>query len=126
MPVKAENLERYPVDWRAISRRIRFERANGRCECRGECSAPQPHRLADARCANVHGGRSVFNGVLVVLTTAHLNHIPEDVREENLLALCAQCHLAYDRDLHLANRAATMTARREQRAAQRASRRRAA
>lgn len=31
-----------------------------------------------------------------VLTVAHLNHRPEDVRRENLKALCSVCHLEYD------------------------------
>ena len=27
----------YPKDWDEFSRRIRFERAEGRCECLGDC-----------------------------------------------------------------------------------------
>ena len=32
MPIRPENKARYPKDWPAISRRIRFERANNQCE----------------------------------------------------------------------------------------------
>ena len=38
--------------------------------------------------------------VKIVLTTAHLNHDPEDNRDENLKALCQWCHLNYDRTHH--------------------------
>jgi len=36
----------------------------------------------------------------VVLTVAHLNHTPEDCRDENLKAMCQGCHLHYDREHH--------------------------
>lgn len=35
-PVRPENRARYPRDWHAIRERI-MERAQNRCECRGEC-----------------------------------------------------------------------------------------
>jgi hypothetical protein len=37
-----------------------------------------------------------MTGSLVVLTVAHLNHMPEDCSDENLLAMCQRCHNAYD------------------------------
>ena len=37
MPIKPENRSRYPEDWAEISKRIRFDRAQGCCECKGEC-----------------------------------------------------------------------------------------
>ncbi len=37
MPIRPENRDRYPKDWKAISERIRFGRARGRCECSGQC-----------------------------------------------------------------------------------------
>jgi hypothetical protein len=30
------------------------------------------------------------------LTVAHLNHTPEDCRDENLKAMCPRCHNRYD------------------------------
>lgn len=36
MPIRPENMARYPANWREISARIR-ERAGNRCECEGEC-----------------------------------------------------------------------------------------
>jgi hypothetical protein len=39
----------------------------------------------------------------VVLTVAHLNHTPEDCRDENLKAMCQRCHLRYDLKHHQQN-----------------------
>ncbi|MER7652534.1 MULTISPECIES: hypothetical protein [Streptomyces] len=47
----------------------------------------------------------------MVLTTAHLNHQPEDVREENLLAACQRCHLRIDHGHHRITRSITLAAR---------------
>ena len=83
MPIRPENKSRYPSDWAAISNRIRFERAGGRCEFPG-CAAAhgQPHPLTEA---------------VVVLTVAHLDHTPEHGVDDNLLAGCQRCHNRYDR-----------------------------
>lgn len=43
--------------------------------------------------------------VKIVLTVAHLNHDPSDMREDNLAALCQWCHLHYDQQHHAATRA---------------------
>ena len=37
MPIRPENRARYPKDWKAISKRIPFARAGGRCDCTGKC-----------------------------------------------------------------------------------------
>lgn len=44
----------------------------------------------------------------MVLTTAHLNHRPEDCAPENLRGMCQGCHLWYDRDHHAETRASRM------------------
>jgi hypothetical protein len=81
MPIKPENKARYPRDWKAISKRIRFERAGNRCEwCGAENHQPHP-----------------VTGSKVVLTVAHLDHDLVDHSDENLAALCQRCHLTYDR-----------------------------
>lgn len=41
--------------------------------------------------------------VRIVLTIAHLNHDPQDNRDENLQALCQWCHLHHDVRFHHAN-----------------------
>ena len=43
-------------------------------------------------------------GSRVVLTIAHLDHIPEHCGDENLRAWCQRCHLTYDRDHHAQSR----------------------
>lgn len=103
MPIRPENRDRYPADWPEISRKIRFVRAEGRCECVGECG----RGTHDGRCPNVHGGRAYGTGSTVVLTTAHLDHIPEHCDPANLRAMCQGCHLHYDRDHHAQTAART-------------------
>jgi hypothetical protein len=115
MPIRPENRNRYPADWRAISNRIRFVRAAGRCECRGQCGRPSGHLDRDDRCRNVHGAPAYGTGSVVVLTTAHLNHTPEDCHDKNLAAMCQGCHLHYDRAHHAETRAAQRQARLEER-----------
>lgn len=106
MPIRPENKSRYPEDWREISQYIRFDRANGQCECLGECG----RGTHEGRCPNTHGNPAYGTGSKVVLTTAHLNHTPEDCREENLRAMCQGCHLHYDRDHHAETRRKTAAA----------------
>lgn len=111
MPVRPENVSRYPSDWPEISDRIRFGRARGRCECRGECGRQPEHLATDDRCYNRHDEPAYGTGSLVVLTTAHLDHVPEHCDDDNLRAMCQGCHLWYDQDHHAETRRAT--ARRE-------------
>jgi hypothetical protein len=101
MPIARENRARYPKNWKAISTRIRFERADGRCECEGECGR---HERGE-RCAARHGRRHPVTHSIVVLTVAHLDHTPENSDDENLRAMCQRCHLAYDADHHAENAA---------------------
>lgn len=106
MPIRPENRDRYPTNWREISDRIKFERAGGRCECRGECGRPYDHLDRDERCRNRHGEPAYGTGSTVVLTTAHLDHTPENCDAGNLRAMCQGCHLHYDRAHHAETRAA--------------------
>ena len=92
MPIRPENRARYPSDWKLRSRFVRFVRARGRCEW----------------CGAEHGKPHPVTGSTVVLTTAHLNHTPEDCRPENLKHWCQRCHLRYDREHRRKNAAATI------------------
>jgi len=120
MPIRPENKNRYPKDWKAISLRIR-ERAGQKCE---NCSTPNGElirrgisddglhvwRLAsdtpymDGYCADTGavvpgtGEDAVCWGraVKVVLTVAHLDHMPENCADDNLKAWCQRCHNIYD------------------------------
>lgn len=106
MPIRPENRARYPRNWRQISDRIRFGRANFRCECRGECG----RRTHEGRCPNRHGQPAYGTGSKVVLTVAHLDHTPENCHGDNLRAMCQGCHLHYDRDHHAQTARRTRTA----------------
>jgi 5-methylcytosine-specific restriction endonuclease McrA len=95
MPIRPENRARYPKDWKAISLRIRLVRANGRCECSGECGLDHSANY-QGRCGACHQARHPSTGSLVVLTVAHLDHTPENCADDNLKAMCQQCHNRYD------------------------------
>ena len=88
MPVRPELKELYPPEWPAISRRIRFERADGKCE------------WCDAQDRWIHPE----TGSVVVLTVAHLDHDPTNNEESNLAALCQKCHNTYDAPKRAQNR----------------------
>ncbi|MFG3276202.1 hypothetical protein [Streptomyces luteogriseus] len=106
MPIRPENRNRYPADWKQISLRIRTERAVGRCECHGECG----RGTHTGRCPNLNGQPAYGTGSKVVLTVAHLDHTPENCDPANLRAMCNGCHLHYDRDHHRKTAAATRRA----------------
>jgi hypothetical protein len=101
VPILEENRGRYPASWPQISKRIRNDRAEGRCECEGECGTG--HR---ARCPARQGQPHPITTARVQLTVAHLDHQPENCSDENLRAMCQRCHLSYDADHHAATRAA--------------------
>jgi len=94
MPIRPENAGRYPKDWKRISAAIR-ERSGGRCECEGECGLHRTHP-GPRRCTERHGEPATWANGRVVLTTAHLDHRPENCTDENLRAMCQRCHLRYD------------------------------
>lgn len=134
MPV---DYSRYPDDWTAISRRIRFERAGNKCEWCGVENGvfgardrtgqwwdeDAIHRL------NAGQGDDLFGDfpkiIRIVLTVAHLGaarpdgtpgdkHDKMDCRDENLAALCQRCHLNYDRDEHAENARRTRAKKRRE------------
>lgn len=81
MPIRPENRNRYPADWKLRSRFLRVYRSRGRCEwCGAENGAPHP-----------------ATGSVVVLTTAHVfDKRPEACSLLNLAALCQRCHNRHD------------------------------
>ena len=77
MPMKRDL---YPDNWDEIATRIK-ESADWKCEkCGMQCRRPGEE----------------FDTHKRTLTCAHLNHTESDCRDENLVALCAGCHLRYD------------------------------
>lgn len=123
MPIKPENLKRYPKDWKAISAAAR-ERAGHRCQWKG-CGVANhaigfwemdggPHFVqlcmrADlvsfdegAKDALLDQDRADGHKVIeIVLTVAHLDHTPENCKPANLQVWCQRHHLAYDRRQHV-------------------------
>lgn len=120
MPIRPTERDRYPKEWPAVSARIR-KLSGGQCECEGECGLHQDavdewtgeYRAGPWRCRERHGEAAQWARGLVVLTVAHLNHQPEDCRDENLKAMCQRCHNRYDQKHRQQN------ARRTRRAAKR-------
>lgn len=89
MPIKPANRARYPQDWKAIVTRVRG-RSGDRCE--GSPAYPD--------CRAVNGEPHPVTGSRVVLTTAHLDHTPENCELDNLRHWCQRCHLTYDAKHH--------------------------
>lgn len=104
MPVKPENRHRYPADWpeKVEACRQRTIAANGRDCCEGSPAYP------DCRAEN--GQPHPRTGSKVVLTTAHLDHVPENADPANLRRWCQLCHLTYDARHHAQTAYATRRA----------------
>lgn len=121
MPIRRELRWFYPIDWPLISRRVRFERARGRCEGCGRPHASVLIQLPDGRwwdegggCWRDDAGRAAawpdivdFSASVtrrIYLGAAHLDHDPQNSRPRNLRAFCQRCHLRHDRAEHLRRR----------------------
>ena len=110
MPVKKENLSKYPKDWKAIRAEV-LERAGHKCE---QCGVPN-HWYRNRKTGEVTSNAMQceawsYDGdqtTYIVLTVAHLNHDPTDCGEPgnrpNLKALCQRDHLAWDQEHHQRN-----------------------
>ena len=103
MPI---DYSRYPKSWHAFSRRIRFERAQNKCEWCGAVNH-EPHPVTGSK---------------VVLTVAHLDGKGgvckceqrtgrKCARAAHVKALCQRCHLTYDAERHKFNARRTRAAR---------------
>lgn len=121
MPIRRELRWFYPIDWPLISRRVRFERARGRCEACDRPHAALLTQLPDGRWWDETTGRwrddagrpAAWPDIVeftaaatrrFFLGTAHLDHDPQNSNLRNLRALCQRCHLRHDRDEHLRRR----------------------
>jgi len=117
MPIKPENKDKYPDNWKAISYDIRVNRAKNRCEVCGIKNYLIIRRLAgdkyrepsqeewDMIHARIRYSHSTFSESLkyhgfirVVLTVAHLDHNPRNCEYSNLKAMCQKCHNNYDKE----------------------------
>ncbi len=94
MPIKPENKERYPKDWKSVViPRIRDRSGNA---CEGSPFFPD--------CRALNGEPHPVTGSVVVLTVAHLDHMPENCDDDNLMLWCQRCHLNYDTEHHAQTR----------------------
>ncbi|SDK35670.1 hypothetical protein SAMN05421823_102543 [Catalinimonas alkaloidigena] len=104
----------YPESWEAISARIRFGRAGGRCE---QCGIPHGtfgyrdqqghfHSLVQVFAAMLQG-INPFEGDLagvepgkptqIFLQCAHKDGNKSNCTDENLISVCPKCHFDMDR-----------------------------
>jgi hypothetical protein len=100
VPTKAK----YPANWLEVSKWVRYERAEGRCECMGECGL----HTTTGRCVEINHEKAKFAKGIVILTAAHTCDCdPLCSNPEHLKAMCNRCHLRLDVDLHVKNAKAT-------------------
>ncbi len=121
MPIRAELRSLYPPDWPELSRRVRFERAAGRCQDCGRPHLQWLRCLSDGRWFDEAGrtwrdrrGRparwpdlieiSRQRVTRVVLAAAHLDGNPANNRLRNLRSLCQRCHVLHDIGHHTRQR----------------------
>ena len=121
MPIRREFRLLSPPNWAALSQRVRFERAGGRCQGCGRSHLTLVRCLPDGRwfdeaARNWRDRRGrparwpdlidVSHARLtrVVLAAAHLDSNPANNRLANLKSLCQRCHMLHDRPFHLAQR----------------------
>lgn len=135
MPIRREDRNFYPIDWRELSLAIRFGRAKGRCERCGRPHGETVHHLGDGRWfdaaverwrdgrgrlirkASLPDPRSASSELpvtttLVRIACAHLDQDTANNDDSNLAALCQRCHLDHDRSWNMEKRRLTVLLRR--------------
>lgn len=80
--------KRYPANWKEIALEVKAS-AGWRCAgCGKKCREPGEKLDTHQRTLTVH----------------HIDHNPENCKRENLIALCAPCHLRADAKHHAETR----------------------
>jgi hypothetical protein len=99
MPIRPENKARYPKEWPAIRSHI-LKRAENKCEFCGVRNHAQGFRSPVSghfyEMAAEHVLAHGLKPLKIILTIAHLDHIPENCGDDNLKALCQKCHNGFD------------------------------
>jgi len=100
MPIKKENLKRYPKNWKTEIRPSILKRANNRCEmCGVENGSTYIRKLDGKVCKHV-------------LTIAHVyDDSPENCDPSNLMDLCCFCHNGLDARMRAEHARATRLAK---------------
>lgn len=117
MPIKKENRDRYPKNWKEIREKV-LKRAKNRCEFCGVKNHAVGYRdwdgvfhyyeEKDKKDEEMYG--VIYHShpyIKIVLTIAHLDHTPENCDLSNLRALCQKCHNKYDAKHRAQTRRAT-------------------
>ena len=80
--------ERYPANWKEIAFSVK-QKAGWKCQkCGKQCRKPGEPLDTHTRTLTVH----------------HKDHQPENCSDDNLIALCAPCHLRADANFHAEHR----------------------
>lgn len=120
MPIK--DYLKYPPNWKEISKRIRYERAKGKCEW---CGAPDRTHIKRYRpnlgiwetCEPDFAGDVEWTkAAYIFLTVSHYDHDTTNNDDSNLYALCNRCHLTHDGKFHAVNAARTRAEKRRKQA----------
>lgn len=122
MPIKPENLARYPVDWATVVvPRIRA-RSGNKCERCGVPNGAVGYRdcggffvLGTGQDADWKAGDVFDDGtkvIRIVLTVAHLHDPdPANCADDNLAHLCQRCHNIHDAPMRAQHARETRRAR---------------
>ena len=138
MPIRPENRDKYPKNWKAIraevlkrdghccktckvhngSRGYRMSDGNWREVYSHDGTLIDPDHETEEECAGIYRTPRWQQQLFpIVLTVAHLDHDPKNNGEPgnrpNLAALCQQCHNRYDTEHRTQTRAETRRRRRE-------------
>lgn len=80
---------RYPANWKQIALAVK-EAAGWKCQgCGKQCRRPGEKLDTPGKAGHQY-----------TLTVHHKDHRPENCQPENLIALCAPCHLRADAEHH--------------------------
>lgn len=107
MPIRPENKDKYPGNWGEIVDAVR-ERSGDRCEGCGLKNGISGYRDIFGQFHEIIP--SDLEGMLsdgchlitIVLTTAHLDHNPENSDMNNLRHYCQKCHNGHDAPIRAA------------------------
>jgi hypothetical protein len=84
----------YRQGWEDLKERVRSARAQGRCECVGEC-AQHGDGSAPQRCEEMQGEQAKIGKGTINLALAHVCDEPGCLDEAHLRAMCQRCHLHF-------------------------------
>ncbi len=91
----------YPPNWLSEIRPRILDRAHHQCEFCGVPDHALGYRDSRGVFVRINSLEELKEGKVfkIFLTIAHLDHDPQnwDVEDHRLAALCARCHLSYDR-----------------------------